>query len=459
MVIQNLLAGLTQPVDAQEVLANPLYNLGALLSPQVAAQTPRLTLLARQQEQEERRQELEDFYRRLGGLPASEAGDTDAAPAAGAGIPPSGIPPGMGGLVGQPAAPAGQVDVLAGLAGGGGAPMGNFTAGAAPQQQTLPPSSPASAPPPTSPQDIEGIARQMIASGIPEVANQGIGLLSQVQAQQARLAGGGADPAAVREYQYFQNLPPDEQQEYLRLKRGTERVVTVGDVPYRFDATTGALTPLATPEEVGAAAGIVGGAEARATAVGRRAGEIAAEDLPQSQRAQRQRQVVIEGQAQRLTLVEDTIDKAISQANPRTTGFFGAQMARIPGTPAADLANTLSTIQANIGFGELQRMRDASPTGGALGQVSERELALLNSVLGAVAQSQTDDQLIDNLRRLKAEVRASWERIDRAYKQDLEAGLFTEQDLPPPQAGAVEEATPRATRRYNRETGQFEAVP
>lgn len=431
MAIADVLRGLVQPVDAQGVLSNPLYNIGALLSPDVAAQAPRLTLLARQQEEEERRQQLEDFYRQLGGLPAPGGMAPDAAAPAGAGI-----PPGMEGLVGAPSAPAGEVDALAGLAGGMGGPAGNFTAAAG---TPSPQSSAAQAPAPSSPQDIEGIARQMIASGIPEVANQGVSLLAQVQSQQARLAGGATDPAAVREFQYYQSLSPEEQQEYQRLKRGTERVVTVGDVPYRFDATTGALTPLATPEEVGQAAGIVGGAEARATALGRRAGEIAAEDLPQSARAQRQRQVVIEGQGQRLQLVEDTIDKAISQVGRGTTGFLGATSASIPGTPAADLANTLSTVQANIGFGELQRMRDASPTGGALGQVSERELALLNSVLGAISQSQSPQQLEANLRRLKTEVRASWERIDAAYQQDLQAGLFTEQDLPPPQAGNGEE--------------------
>ena len=38
-------------------------------------------------------------------------------------------------------------------------------------------------------------------------------------------------------------------------------------------------------------------------------------------------------------------------------------------------------------------MRDASPTGGALGQVSERELGYLQSVLGSLEQSQTADEL------------------------------------------------------------------
>ena len=450
MVFSFLREQLTRPVDAQAYLESPLSGLVSGLNPQFGAQQRhQFTQLAQMQEDQRRRQQLEDFFAGLSN-PSSQAGGGGAAA-------PAGVPPSLGGLVGAPAAPAGQVDVFAGLGGQGmgGAPagFGNFTpAGGATSPQPL-----AAAPTP-DPLDTEALARRMIASGVPEIATQGINLLAQLESQQARLGAGGVDPAAVREYQYYQNLSPEEQQEYLRLKRGTERVVTVGDVPYRFDATTGGLTPLATPEEVAQTAGIVGGAEARAAVLGRAQAEIAAQDLPQSARAQRQRQVVIEGQEQRLELVEDTIDRAISQVNPRTTGLVGATAATIPGTPAADLSNTLSTIQANIGFGELQRMRDASPTGGALGQVSERELALLNSVLGAVSQSQSPQQLQDNLRRLKAEVRASWERIDRAYQQDLDAGLFTEQELPRPRSGAQETMQPRATRRYNRETGQFEPV-
>lgn len=275
MVIQNLLSRLTQPVDAQRVLSNPLYNIGALLSPDVAAQTPRLSLLAQQQEQQERRRQLEDFYRQLGGLPAPAAGDTDAPPAAGAGIPPSGIPPGMGGLVGQPAAPAGEVDVFAGLAGGGGAPMGNFTAAQPGRQPTSPPSSPASAPPPTSPQDTETIARQMIASGIPEVASQGIGLLSRIEAQQTAQAG--------RDAGFFAPFIAQDGRAYLPSKGGGPAQPLVDQQgnqlqarsPYDIRSVAGgvqAIDPLTaqartvfTPEEVGRGEGLAQAATQKET--------------------------------------------------------------------------------------------------------------------------------------------------------------------------------------------------
>ena len=46
-------------------------------------------------------------------------------------------------------------------------------------------------------------------------------------------------------------------------------------------------------------------------------------------------------------------------------------------------------------------MRDASPTGGALGQVSERELGFLQSVFGSLDQSQTAEELQYNLELLR----------------------------------------------------------
>jgi len=46
-------------------------------------------------------------------------------------------------------------------------------------------------------------------------------------------------------------------------------------------------------------------------------------------------------------------------------------------------------------------MRDESPTGGALGQVSERELSLLNASLGSIKQGQSQDQLLKNLKDIQ----------------------------------------------------------
>lgn len=80
-----------------------------------------------------------------------------------------------------------------------------------------------------------------------------------------------------------------------------------------------------------------------------------------------------------------------------TTGLLGEAFSRIGGTAASDIARNLDTIEANIAFDALQQMRAASPTGGALGAITERELELLSSTMGSLRQSQTRDQFLFNL--------------------------------------------------------------
>ena len=84
-----------------------------------------------------------------------------------------------------------------------------------------------------------------------------------------------------------------------------------------------------------------------------------------------------------------------------TTGFFGQLLSKVGGTDANNLRSQLQTIRSNVGFDKLQAMRAASPTGGALGNVSEKENEYLQSVLGNVEQSQSPEQLKRNLLRLR----------------------------------------------------------
>lgn len=95
------------------------------------------------------------------------------------------------------------------------------------------------------------------------------------------------------------------------------------------------------------------------------------------------------------------IDNALAGVGPMTTGVPGAIFKHVPGTSATNLNKTLDTVRANVGFETLQAMRANSPTGGALGQVSDRENQLLQSVRGNLDQEQSMDQLVSNLRELR----------------------------------------------------------
>ena len=113
-------------------------------------------------------------------------------------------------------------------------------------------------------------------------------------------------------------------------------------------------------------------------------------------------------------VVNDDIDRAFELVQEDKNGFlsnlfsgdlpatgWGTVLSAIPGSDANILKNRLMTIKANISFDKLQAMREESPTGGALGQVSTFELQNLMAVFGSLEQSQDANELSYNLRRVQ----------------------------------------------------------
>ena len=98
--------------------------------------------------------------------------------------------------------------------------------------------------------------------------------------------------------------------------------------------------------------------------------------------------------------VAATVDEALGQVSGWTAGL-GSLLASVPGSPAADLEGTLTTIKANLGFDRLQQMRDASPTGGALGQVAIQELEALQATVASLKQGQSPEKLRSGLNKIK----------------------------------------------------------
>lgn len=139
-------------------------------------------------------------------------------------------------------------------------------------------------------------------------------------------------------------------------------------------------------------------------------------------------------------IVDEEIGKAfeiMDEANLPTTGALGDFLSGIGGTAARNLRARLETIKAHAGFDRLQAMRDASPTGAVLGQITERELAFLQATIGNLDQAQTIDQLRYNL-----------ERIRRIYQNVLSGkrayeGILDEQ----PDKGAPDASEPPQPRR------------
>lgn len=151
-------------------------------------------------------------------------------------------------------------------------------------------------------------------------------------------------------------------------------------------------------------------------------GTIAAVDLPKGtspqerQRADQGRQAQIkkaEGLIATIREAEGLIGRGVFPGSGEA-GFRGAVAAQVPGTQAYNLARQLETIKANLGFAELQAMREASPTGGALGQVAVQELVALQATVANLDIGQSEQQLRANLAKVRQHYQAWLNAVQRS---------------------------------------------
>ena len=81
-------------------------------------------------------------------------------------------------------------------------------------------------------------------------------------------------------------------------------------------------------------------------------------------------------------------------------GDFAQKLGPASSQEAVNLATFLDPIRANVAFDRLQQMREASKTGGALGNVSNVELAQLQASAGSLAQRASPEILVKNLMKI-----------------------------------------------------------
>jgi len=102
----------------------------------------------------------------------------------------------------------------------------------------------------------------------------------------------------------------------------------------------------------------------------------------------------------------------------RITGVMSL-LPNVPGNDAANAAAKLDTLKSQIAFNVLQSLRSMSKTGGALGQVSDKEEAMLSNNLAALDAKQGTPEFkkaLDNIIRYTQDVKA---RLSNAAKLDV----------------------------------------
>jgi GH24 family phage-related lysozyme (muramidase) len=130
------------------------------------------------------------------------------------------------------------------------------------------------------------------------------------------------------------------------------------------------------------------------------------EDIPGSPqaRAQTERRA---GQVAAANVVTRDIDRVLERLDTAVlpvTGFGATTMAAlVGGSPAADVKRLRDSLEANIAFNKLNELRQQSPTGGALGNVTDKDMELLKAVVGSLSQDQSPRQFRENLINVRNE--------------------------------------------------------
>lgn len=104
---------------------------------------------------------------------------------------------------------------------------------------------------------------------------------------------------------------------------------------------------------------------------------------------------VIEAEKARFDTVSRVIENARTLLQNETNAGWGGLLKDLPESSQKALAEYLQTLKGNVGFAKLQEMRNNSPTGGALGNVSDTEIGLLQSVLGSLDQKNSAAMLLE----------------------------------------------------------------
>lgn len=145
-------------------------------------------------------------------------------------------------------------------------------------------------------------------------------------------------------------------------------------------------------------------------------------------------------QDQALSTISTNLDETINAAkglmtHPGLQGAVGFRMGQeaVPGTDAASFKADLNSLLSKQFAQSIQAMRDASRTGGAVGNVSDREGDRFESMVASLSQNQSEDQFKKNLQRVIDYA----DKLRGSYTKEYEATYGPLKDMKPVDAPAA----------------------
>lgn len=102
-----------------------------------------------------------------------------------------------------------------------------------------------------------------------------------------------------------------------------------------------------------------------------------------------------------------------------TSGAFRMGLPLAEGSPAFSLREDIKTIDGRFAFDALQAMREASKTGGALGQVTERELDLLKAATANINPDMDHETFMRNVEEARQAYLSKLAMVDPEAARDM----------------------------------------
>jgi hypothetical protein len=97
------------------------------------------------------------------------------------------------------------------------------------------------------------------------------------------------------------------------------------------------------------------------------------------------------------------------------SGLTGPAIARLPGTDAYTGAAKLENLQTRSFVSEIQKMRAASPTGGAVGSVTEKEMGALSNIQASLKAGLKESELRKQLQQYISSANRALKTIPNEY--------------------------------------------
>jgi hypothetical protein len=148
--------------------------------------------------------------------------------------------------------------------------------------------------------------------------------------------------------------------------------------------------------------------------------------------------------------------KAITSSN-LLGGYITESLANRPGYATFDANNLLKNLQNRSFITEIQRMRAASPTGGAVGSVTEKEMEGLSNIGAALKLGMSEKELTAQLKKYITNADRALKTIPSEYSRTYRYQGEFDQYLNPNASPTAPASAPASNvRKYNMETGRIE---